>query len=178
MARKARDEVEHVDPALHAERPGERQKSDDALHGIGAVAAQTGVSERTLRYYEEIGLLTPREHSPGGMRRYCRDDIERVRRIRELQTLMGFNLEEIRRVIAAESRLSSLRQDFRSSPDSEHQREVLDEALQALDELRDAAKAKIAALQGFLADLDERFARHRRRLEELEEMGRSGLASG
>jgi len=157
-----------VGGASHAEGPDETQERDEQLHGIGAVAAQTGVSERTLRYYEEIGLLTPRDHSPGGMRRYCSADIERVRRIRELQTLMGFNLEEIRKVIAAESRLSSLREDFRASSDREHQREVLDEALQALDELRGAANAKIAALQGFLADLDERFARHRRRLEELQ----------
>ena len=162
-----------MDVTLHPEVPGEGRQRDDALHGIGAVAAETGVSERTLRYYEEIGLLTPRDHSPGGMRRYCREDIERVRRIRERQILMGFNLEEIRKVVAAESRLSSLRQDYRSSTDAEHQREVLDEALQALDELRDAAKAKITALQGFLADLDERFARHRRRLEELEELDRN-----
>ena len=153
---------------MHADGPDETQEREEPLRGIGAVAAQTGVSERTLRYYEEIGLLTPRDHSPGGMRRYCSEDIARVRRIRELQTLMGFNLEEIRSVIAAESRLSSLRADFRASSDSEHQREVLDEALQALDELRDAARSKIAALQGFLADLDERFARHRRRLEELQ----------
>jgi DNA-binding transcriptional MerR regulator len=154
-----------------AEGPERAQGSDEELRGIGAVAAQTGVSERTLRYYEEIGLLSPRDHSPGGMRRYCKEDIERVRRIRELQNLMGFNLEEIRKVIAAESRLSSLRADFRASSDSAHQREVLDEALRALDELREAAKAKIAALQGFLADLDERFARHRRRLEELQALG-------
>ena len=153
---------------MHAEGSDETKESGEQLHGIGAVAAQTGVSERTLRYYEEIGLLTPRDHSPGGMRRYCSEDIDRVRRIRELQTLMGFNLEEIRSVIAAESRLNTLREDFRSSSDSDHQREVLDAALQALDELRDAARAKIAALQGFLADLDERFARHRRRLEELQ----------
>ncbi|MHB1552367.1 MAG: MerR family transcriptional regulator [Acidimicrobiales bacterium] len=156
--------------ALDAEGPDGTQARGEQLHGIGAVAAQTGVSERTLRYYEEIGLLSPRDHSPGGMRRYCRDDIDRVLRIRELQNLMGFNLEEIRRVTAAESRLSSLREDFRASSDSGRQRQVLDEALRALDELRDAAKAKIAALQGFLADLDERFERHRRRLEELQDL--------
>ena len=154
--------------ASGTEGPVDSSAHREQLHGIGAVASQTGVSERTLRYYEEIGLLSPRDHSPGGMRRYCGEDIDRVRRIRELQNLMGFNLEEIRRVIAAESRLSSLREDYRASSDRGHQREVLDEALRELDELRDAAKAKIVALQGFLADLDERFERHRRKLEELQ----------
>lgn len=157
-----------------AEVSGEMEQRVDELHGIRAVAALTGVSERTLRYYEEIGLLTPRGHSPGGMRRYCNEDIDRVRRIRELQNLMGFDLEEIRGVLAAESRLSSLRQDFRSTTDSDRQREVLDEALGALDELRGAAKAKIEALENFLADLDERFTRHRRKLDALGEAAGSG----
>ncbi len=139
----------------------------EELHGIGAVAARTGVSERTLRYYEEIGLLRPHSHEPGEARRYCEDDVERVRRIRELQSLMGFNLEEIRSVIGAERRLDSLREDYRRSSDSAHQRQVLDTSMGVLEELRGAVIAKIDALQGFLAQLDERVARHRRKLEEL-----------
>jgi len=160
-----------VSEARHAEAGSEDPIGGEQLAGIGAVAALTGVSERTLRYYEEIGLVSPRGHSPGGMRRYCSEDIERVRRIRELQGLMGFNLEEIRGVMGAESRLSALREDFRASEDRVRQREVLDEALEVLGELRSAAQTKVAALQSFLDDLDERFERHRSRLEELNQVG-------
>ena len=86
----------------------------DARYRIGEVAAETDVSTRTLRYYEELGLLTPSGHSPGGARRYSDDDVARVRRIRELQELVGFNLEEIRTIVAAEDRLGELRQEFRA----------------------------------------------------------------
>lgn len=82
----------------------------DGLLKIGVVAARLGISERTLRYYEEVGLLRPHQHHPGAGRRYCDADVERVQRIRELQGLMGFNLEEIRRIVAAEDRLRSLRE--------------------------------------------------------------------
>ena len=62
---------------------------------IGQAAAIVGVSTRTLRYYEELGLLHPSSRSPGGGRRYCEEDLARLLRIRELQSLMGFNLRDI-----------------------------------------------------------------------------------
>jgi DNA-binding transcriptional MerR regulator len=62
---------------------------------IGEAAARVGVSSRTLRYYEELGLLTPSGRTPGGARRYTNEDIARLEHIRVLQELMGFNLEEI-----------------------------------------------------------------------------------
>jgi DNA-binding transcriptional MerR regulator len=67
----------------------------DAQYRIGEVAEAAGVSTRTLRYYEELGLVSPSGHSPGGARRYSDADLARVLRIRELQHLVGFNLEAI-----------------------------------------------------------------------------------
>ena len=58
------------------------------LLGIGAAAAQAGVSERALRYYQQLGLITPCACTPGGMRRYSEDDLARVARIRQLQALL------------------------------------------------------------------------------------------
>jgi len=63
---------------------------------IGEVAERIGVTTRTLRYYEEVGLVTPTSRSTGGTRRYSEQDYARVLRIRELQALMGFNLDEVR----------------------------------------------------------------------------------
>ena len=65
----------------------------EARYRIGEIADAAGVSTRTLRYYEELGLVSPSGHSPGGARRYSDADLARVLRIRELQDLVGFNLD-------------------------------------------------------------------------------------
>ncbi|MGC8464012.1 MAG: MerR family transcriptional regulator [Acidimicrobiales bacterium] len=126
------------------------------------MASRLGISERTLRYYEEVGLLTPHLRRPGGSRHYCAADVERVQRIRELQSLMGFNLEEIRRIVTAEDRLRALREQFRNSADHDQQH-LLDEADDVLVDLRAQVESKIGALAAFLEELDARIRRHRER---------------
>jgi MerR family transcriptional regulator, copper efflux regulator len=65
---------------------------------IGDVARRAGVSAPTIRYYEEIGLLSPAPRSPGGYRRYAASTVDEVRFVRKAQTL-GFSLEEIREIL-------------------------------------------------------------------------------
>ncbi len=137
------------------------QGPDDLLK-IGTVATRLGISERTLRYYEEVGLLAPHLRRPGGCRRYGTADVERVQRIRELQSLMGFNLEEIRRVVTAEDRLRALREQFHNSPDRDQER-LLAEADEVLKDLRTQVESKIGALAAFLEELDARLRRHQQR---------------
>lgn len=62
---------------------------------VGELAGRTGVSVRTLRYYDEIGLLSPSQRSEGGHRLYTSDDVIRLQRIRSL-TQLGFSLREVR----------------------------------------------------------------------------------
>jgi len=69
------------------------------LARIGEVADRTGVSPRTIKYYEELGLLIPEERSPGGFRLYGEPDIERLRRILRLKD-MGFSLAAIHEFIS------------------------------------------------------------------------------
>ena len=148
------------------------------LVGIGAVAARIGVSGRTLRYYEEVGLLHPADHRPGGSRRYCEADVERVRRIRDLQGLMGFNLEEIRAVISAEDHLDVLRDRYRSTAGRADRRRLLEEGLRALEDLRAQVGAKLACLEEFRADLDAKVSRHRASLASWAEDGDSQTSDG
>ncbi len=125
------------------------------LLGIGAAAAQLGVSERALRYYQQLGLLTPSGRTPGGLRRYSAADLARVERIRELQTLLGFNLDEIKGVLGTEDRLAALREEYRSSRTGQgRRRELLREILVLRERLRETVQAKIERLEGFRADLD------------------------
>lgn len=126
--------------------------------GIGELARRVGVSERTIRYYEQIGLHHAPEHTPGGARRYCDEDVERLVRIRELQEVMGYDLDEIQGAMAALERLDSLRLDYEGSRGTERE-EILAAALVELGPLRQRAADRLSRLQAFVADLDGRIER-------------------
>ena len=70
---------------------------------IGDVAARSGVSAKALRYYEEIGLVTPAERTPSGYRLYDDAVLDRLAFIRASQAL-GFSLGEIRSIVALRDR--------------------------------------------------------------------------
>lgn len=66
---------------------------------IGEVAERTGLSLRTIRYYEEVGLVVPSARSQGGFRLYTEPDIDRLTLIKKMKPL-GFQLEEMRDLVA------------------------------------------------------------------------------
>jgi DNA-binding transcriptional MerR regulator len=145
-----------------------------ALVRIGEAALRTGVSERTLRYYEQIGLLCPAAHSPGGTRRYGEEELARVLRIRELQELMGLNLEEIRNVLASEDRLLALRAAWRRNPDDEERRRILQEGLAVREALHARVSRQLERITGFLTELEANMGRSRELLAELDQPEPSG----
>jgi DNA-binding transcriptional MerR regulator len=132
----------------------------DGLLRIGEVAERLGVSTRTLRYYEELGLLAPSGHSPGGSRRYSEADVERVLHIRELQTLFGFDLDHIRPMLQAEDRLQALRTEYKAGVPKRREQAMLDECFAINDELQRLVSSKIDALQGALAELRAKARRY------------------
>jgi len=69
----------------------------DAMH-IGEVAERTALSHRTIRHYEEVGLVTPSGRTVGGFRLYTDDDVERLLLIRRMKPL-GFALDEMRQLL-------------------------------------------------------------------------------
>jgi MerR family transcriptional regulator, repressor of the yfmOP operon len=132
------------------------------LLNIGAAAQVAGVSERALRYYQELGLITPCARTPGGMRRYSEADLARVARIRELQTLLGLNLEEIAVVLRNDDRLTEIKAVYRDEhTGAEERAELARECLVLLEQLRQTVDAKRAALDTFLGDVEARIARVR-----------------
>jgi DNA-binding transcriptional MerR regulator len=126
---------------------------DGALR-IGEVATRAGVSCRTLRYYEELHLLAPSGHSAGGARRYTEDDLARLLRIKELQELMGFDLEEIGAILGAEDRLGELRTEWHGGAQPARQDEILAEAVKINDRLRHQVREKRAKLDEVMAELE------------------------
>jgi DNA-binding transcriptional MerR regulator len=128
---------------------------------IGEVADELGVSTRTLRYYEELGLVQPSGHSAGGSRRYSESDVERLLRIRELQAIMGFNLDEIREILQAEDRLAELRTEYRKGVSAKRAAMIITDAARLNARIQEQVLTKIAILEAFQAELEEKANRYR-----------------
>ncbi|MEU0704383.1 MerR family transcriptional regulator [Streptomyces bacillaris] len=79
---------------------------DDKHMQIGEVAARTELSLRTIRHYEETGLVIPSARSQGGFRLYTETDVARLMVIRRMKPL-GFTLEQMRDLLEATDRLDA-----------------------------------------------------------------------
>jgi MerR family copper efflux transcriptional regulator len=77
-----------------------------STYQIGEVVDRVGLSVRTVRYYEEIGLVTPSDRTAGGFRLYTDSDIERLQLAKHLKPL-GFSLDEMRELLDLHERLHS-----------------------------------------------------------------------
>lgn len=73
---------------------------------IGEVADRTGLSLRTVRYYEEVGLVVPSTRTEGGFRLYTEDDVDRLTLIKQLKPL-DFTLDEVRDLLEIRDALAS-----------------------------------------------------------------------
>lgn len=93
----------------------ELDQNDRALFGISVVTELTGVSQQTLRGYEDRGLITP-YRTEGGTRRYSRDDIERITEIAKLLET-GLNHEGVHQVMKLQAEAEGLRQELNDAMD-------------------------------------------------------------
>jgi DNA-binding transcriptional MerR regulator len=84
----------------HSPRPA----TNGDLLQIGDVAERVGLSLRTVRYYEEQGLVTPQARSAGGFRLYSEDQVDRLGLIKQMKPL-GFTVQEMRDLLEARDRL-------------------------------------------------------------------------
>jgi DNA-binding transcriptional MerR regulator len=120
---------------------------------IGEVAKLTGLTTRTLRYWEELDLLRPSGRRSSGERFYAAVDMARVTRIRDLQDLLGFSLAEVRAVLDTEDVdvLDRVRSELRSGDPvlPARRRELLDEAIAANDHLLERLGQTQARIQAF-----------------------------
>jgi MerR family transcriptional regulator, repressor of the yfmOP operon len=94
------------------------------------------------------------------MRRYSDEDLARVTRIRQLQTLFGFNPDEVAVILRGEDRLAEIRRACLHEHTTDAQRlDLARESLKLQQDLRATGEAKRQAIDGFLADLGARIAR-------------------
>ena len=137
---------------------------------IGEVAEQTGTTPRTIRYYEEIGLLPGADdRAQGKHRTYSEADVERVREIIRMRDLLGLTLEELSTLLEAESARAAIRREIQQTDDPAEIRRMREEALghittqlelvrrrrHELEQLESELVAKRRLVQRRLAGMDE-----------------------
>jgi DNA-binding transcriptional MerR regulator len=128
---------------------------------IGEVARLVDTTPRTIRYYEEIGLLPAgADREAGRHRLYAPEHVERLREALRLKAALGVSLDELKELLEAEEARGALRDEWRhGNPDAGRRREILDEALSHVDhqlELLAGRRAEIARLQRELRDKRDR----------------------
>jgi MerR family transcriptional regulator, repressor of the yfmOP operon len=97
---------------------------------IGELAELAGTTPRTIRYYEEIGLLGATEDRAQGKHRvYTQADLDRVKEILRLRDLLGLSLEELSQLLEAETARADIRREYRQSEDPDTRRRLLGESL-------------------------------------------------
>ncbi len=163
-------------PASQAEPEDAGTSASQTDRGIriGDAAAMAEVSPRTLRYYEELGLLSPSLYTRGGERRYTQEDLTQLQRILELREVLGMNLDEIKEFLSFETRLDELRATYRASKGSTtkraraEQKATLREVLELNESLAEQLNAKLARMDSFRAKLAGDALRCRDLLAELD----------
>jgi len=132
---------------------------------IGEVASEVGTTPRTIRYYEEIGLLPAAADRPsGGHRNYTTADVERLRELIRLRDLLGVSLEELRELVEAEEARAVLRRECRTSEDPVRRREILHQSLGHLDRQLELVRRRKGELERLEDELRSRRRRVKRRL--------------
>lgn len=135
---------------------------------IEQVAAQTGLTKRTLRYYEEVGLLPPTGRTEGNYRRYTQEDIQRLERIKNLRNLLGFSLADIREILQAEDERHQLKVAYRQETEAAGKIAQLDRVDETIRHQLELIEQKIAGLEQMRASLLEKLANHERTRKDLQ----------
>ncbi len=126
---------------------------------IGEVAERVGLSLRTIRYYEEIGLIAPSARSQGGFRLYLEADVARLQLVKDMKPL-GFSLDEMRDLLGVLDKLDD-------QGDADENREQIVERLAmyrvAADARCDALRGQLRIAESFAGTLRNRLTSHRER---------------
>lgn len=139
-------------------------QGSDELSQIGGVAERLGVSTRTIKYYEELGLVSPENRSPGGFRLYNASDVERLERVLRLKNT-GFSLAAIREFLSVRDAAREATREAVLAETTEHLRErerevaahiaKTREDLKSAESLREELRRDIALCETRMRELEK-----------------------
>jgi len=143
--------------------PRTQTSASERLLRIQEVAEETGLTPRSIRYYEERGLLRPAARSEGAYRLYDASDVEQLRFIKGLRDDAGLSLADIGQILEDEESRRRTRAALKVTEDPAERRRILLERLASIEGLHGRLTAKLARLQAMFDDVEAR----RGRLHEL-----------
>ncbi|MGE8207357.1 MerR family transcriptional regulator [Heyndrickxia sp. NPDC080065] len=126
---------------------------------IDDVAKQSGLTKRTIRYYEQIGILPSPPRSEGGTRLYTQNHVEFLKKITNAKEVMGFSLQELHEFIRLSDILELQKIDYRKVKGTSLQKEKLEKVFYTVEEqlkLIDQKKKKILKVEADLVLLRDR----------------------
>jgi len=135
------------------------------LH-IQEAAAEVGLTARSVRYYEELGLLKPAARSEGDYRLYDATDVERLRFIKGLRDDAGFSLAEIAELLEDEAARERDRAAFHATADPAERKRILRARMSSFDRQIETLRRKIARLQLMVEGTEARRARTIAKIDE------------
>jgi DNA-binding transcriptional MerR regulator len=137
---------------------------------IGEVAELTGTTPRTIRYYEEIGLLPGSlDRAQGKHRAYTEADVERMREIIRLRDLLGLSLDELSALLEAESARATIRREIQHTDDPAEIRRMREEALGHINTQLELVRRRRRELEQLESELVAKQRLVKQRLAETEE---------
>jgi DNA-binding transcriptional MerR regulator len=134
---------------------------------IGEVAERTGTTARTIRYYEELGLLDDSgSRAKGKHRNYTESDVERLSDLIRLRELLGVSLDELTTIVEAEDARAALRREWHEGAQGGRRLEILHEALNHVATQLQLVRARRIALEELEQELVARRRKIKARLRE------------
>jgi len=134
---------------------------------IGEIADRVGVTPRTIRYYEELGLLGGGLREKGSHRLYTDGDVERLQELVRLRDLLGLSLDELVELGEAEEERAALRNQWHEDPSDEERLAILERALELWQRRLELVRTRQRRLDEFASELEEKVASLRSRRREV-----------
>src|SRR5690349_17123295 len=150
---------------MFTESEGSTVAVDVERFRIGELARRVGATPRTVRYYEELGLLPGRDRADGAHRLYDATDEARLRDLLRIRDLLGLSLTELQEWVAAEDARARLRERWNAdpAPDEGARAEIMRQSISHIDTQLSVVRARRRALE----DLEDELTAKRRHVREL-----------
>jgi DNA-binding transcriptional MerR regulator len=145
----------------------ERSAEKGRLLRIQEAAAEVGLTPRSVRYYEELGLLRPAARSEGDYRLFDDSDLERLRFIKGLRDDAGFSLAEVAQLLEDEEARERGHVAFHATTDPAERKRLLCERAARLERQIETLERKVGRLQAMVDDARGRRARTMAKIEEI-----------
>ncbi|MBU8656204.1 MerR family transcriptional regulator [Bacillus pumilus] len=135
---------------------------------IDQVAKRSGLTKRTIRFYEEIGLLSAPKRTEGGVRLYSEDDMEELEKVMQAKEVLGFSLQELQSFMEIGKQLELNKEGYLLSLDPKERLEKLLDIKAQLTVQHQLITKKLETIQSFKKDLETMKDRAAHAIEQLQ----------